>query len=189
MRIYRRRLPHRDAPGIPAFVTWRLWGSLPVERTFSREHLSSGEAFVSFDRLLDTARSGPLYVRRPEIAALVSEQIQEICARGVCSLHAYVVMPNHVHLLWTPQESLPALVRLVKGPTAVRANRLLGRTGEPFWQPEYFDRIVRNDKEFAQIHRYIEWNPVKAALVAYPQEFPWSSAYPKKGAVLKPRAG
>jgi REP element-mobilizing transposase RayT len=89
-------------------------------------------------------------------------------------------MPNHVHLLWTPQMPLAALVRQVKGPTALGANRLLGRTGEPFWQAEYFDRIVRNQKEFAQIRRYIEWNPVKAALVAHPEEFPWSSAHPEK---------
>jgi len=178
MRTYRRRLPHLDAPGIPAFVTWRLWGSLPVERAFPRELLGSGEAFVAFDRLLDMARSGPLYLRQPKIADLVREQLQEVCAHGLCSLHAYVVMPNHVHLLWTPQGPLATLVRQVKGPTAVRANKLLGRIGEQLWQPEYFDRIVRSEKEFAQIRRYIEWNPVKAALVAHPEEFPWSSAHP-----------
>ena len=38
------------------FVTWRLWGSLPQERSFLPEHLTSGEAFVALDRLLDTAR-------------------------------------------------------------------------------------------------------------------------------------
>jgi len=53
----------------------------------------------------------------------------------------------------------------------------MGRTGKSFWQEEYFDRIVRSETEFAQIRRYIEWNPVKAALVANPEEFPWSSAY------------
>jgi putative transposase len=177
MRSYRRRLPHRDAPGIPAFVTWRLSGSLPKERAFSREHLTSGEAFVAFDRLLDMARSGPLHLRRPEIAALVREQLQEVGAHGLCSLHAYVVMPSHMHLLWTLQVPLATLVRKVKGPTAVRANRLLGQTGQQFWQPEYFDRMVRNEKEFAQILRYIEWNPVRACLVAQPEEFPWSSAH------------
>jgi putative transposase len=94
-------------------------------------------------------------------------------------------MPNHVHVLWTPQVSLPILVRQVKGPTALSANRVLGRTGKPFWQEEYFDRVVRTDTEFSQIQRYIEWNPVKAALVANPEEFRWSSAY----AGLKPHAG
>lgn len=99
-----------------------------------------------------------------------------MAASGLCSLHAYVVMPNHVHALWTPQIPLCDLVRQVKGPTAREANKLLGRTGEQFWQEEYFDRIVRSESEFVQIRRYIEWNPVKAGLVARPGEFEWSSA-------------
>jgi REP element-mobilizing transposase RayT len=94
-------------------------------------------------------------------------------------------MPNHVHVLWTPAVSLPELIRSVKGPTARSANQLLGRAGKPFWQEEYFDRIVRTEDEFSQIRRYIEWNPVKAALVSNPEDFPWSSAF----AGLKSRAG
>jgi hypothetical protein len=74
--------------------------------------------------------------------------------------------------------------RRVKGPAARSANQLLGRAGKPFWQEEYFDRLVRTEKEFSQIRRYIEWNPVTAALAAVPEEFPWSSAC----AGLKPRA-
>ena len=177
MRVYRRRLPHWDAPGVPVFVTWRLWGSLPVGRAFQREHLTSGEAFVAVDRLLDTARTGPVYLRQPEIARLVREQLREVVAGGLCSIEAYAIMPNHVHVLWTPEVSLPALLREVKGPTARNANRLLGRSGAPFWQAEYFDRMVRNAAEFGQIRRYIEWNPVKAGLAARPEEFPWSSSW------------
>jgi putative transposase len=177
MRSYRRRLPHLDAPSLPVFVTWRVYGSLPRERVFPREHLSSSEAFAAFDQLLDSARGGPLYLRRPDIAMLVRDQLHKVSTDGWCSLHAYVVMPNHVHVLWTPWMSLPTLVRQVKGPSALAANRLLRRSGEPFWQPEYFDRQVRNEPEFAQIQQYIEWNPVKAGLVVQPEDFPWSSAY------------
>jgi REP element-mobilizing transposase RayT len=187
MRSYRRRLPHVDAPGLPAFVTWRVYGSLPEERAFPREHLSSSAAFAAFDQLLDSARTGPLHLRRPEIAVLVRDQLRQVSADGWCSLHAFVVMPNHVHVLWTPLRSLPTLLRQVKGPSALAANRLLGNTGEPFWQSEYFDRQVRNEHEFARIQRYIEWNPVKAGLVARPEEFPWSSAY--TGGRASARAG
>jgi REP element-mobilizing transposase RayT len=177
MRSYRRRLPHIDTPGVPTFVTWRLWGSLPPERVFEREHLSSGEAFVAWDRLLDTARSGPFYLRQEEIAGLVQEQLRKADAGGLCSLHAFVIMPNHVHLLCTPLVSLAELMRRVKGPTAHSANGILGRRGEKFWHEEYFDRIVRIGDEFGRIRRYIEWNPVKAGLVARPEEFQWSSAW------------
>jgi REP element-mobilizing transposase RayT len=131
------------------------------------------------------ARSGPVYLRQPEIASLVAEQLQSVDSGGLCSVHAYVLMPNHVHVLWTPRVSLPELMRRIKGPTALFANRILGRTGQPFWQEEYFDRLVRTDAEFSRVRRYIEWNPVTAALVANPGEFRWSSAF----AGLKPRAG
>ncbi len=85
-----------------------------------------------------------------------------------------------MHALWTPQVPLAARLRKVKGPTALWANRLLGGSG-PFWREEYFDRTVRN-----RIRHYVDWNPVRAALVAMPEEFMWSGAY-KSRAGLKPR--
>jgi len=103
-------------------------------------------------------------------------RLDEVTAAGLCSRDAFVIMPNHVHLLCTPLVSLPELMRRVKGPTAHMANAILARRGEKFWQEEYFDQIVRNG-EFESIRRYIEWNPVKAGLVARPEEFLWSSAW------------
>ena len=55
---------------------------------------------------------------------------------------------------------------------------MLGLTGQPFWQDESYDRLVRNDTEFERIADSIEMNPVKAGLVATPEEYPWSSARP-----------
>jgi REP element-mobilizing transposase RayT len=51
-------------------------------------------------------------------------------------LRAWVVMPNHVHVLWQPQVEMPGITRWVKGATARAANLLLGRTGQVFWQDE-----------------------------------------------------
>ncbi len=97
-------------------------------------------------------------------------------AAGLCSLDAFVVMPNHVHVLWTPMIPLPDLIQRVKGPAAVEANRILGRTGQRFWQEEYFDRMVKTEQEAVRIRAYIDWNPVKAGLADVPERFPWSSA-------------
>ncbi len=44
-------------------------------------------------------------------------------------------------------------MRRIKGPAACAANRLLGTEGRPFWEEEYFDRMVRNDNEFERIKR------------------------------------
>jgi REP element-mobilizing transposase RayT len=92
-------------------------------------------------------------------------------------LHAYVVMPNHVHLLFTPMVDVSKLMQSLKRFTAFEGNRMLGISG-PFWQHESYDHLVRNEVEFRRITRYIENNPVKAGLVAAPEEFPWSSAMP-----------
>jgi putative transposase len=177
MRFYRRRLPHRDIPGTPVFVTWSLFGSLPAERGFRREHLSSGEAFAAWDGLLDTERSGARYLAQREIAEVIVGRIEKVNEDGLCELDAFVVMPNHVHVLWTPSISLAEVVRRVKGSSAIEANRILGRTGARFWQEEYFDRTVRDEQELRRVRAYIQWNPVKAGLVASPALYRWSSAF------------
>jgi hypothetical protein len=54
---------------------------------------------------------------------------------------------------------------------------MLGRTGKPFWQDESFDHWVRDGAQFESVRAYIEQNPVKAGLVAKPEEWRWSSAH------------
>ncbi len=183
MTLYQRRLPHWHPDGRPLFLTWRLHGSLPPHRFFLTGEVSAGKAFVAMDRLLDTARTGPLHLARPEIARMVLEALLE----GQDSLHhydlhAFVVMANHVHALITPKAPAPKLLNRLKGSTARRANQMLGLTGRTFWQDESYDRWVRNDTEFQRIRAYIEENPVRAGLVAAPEDYPWSSAGLKPGA-------
>jgi REP element-mobilizing transposase RayT len=172
MKVYRRRLPHIDAPGVPSFVTFRLHGSLPKERVFFPENLTDGQTFALFDRLLDAGRHGPTYLRRDDVARIACAQIEATDEKGFCSLHAYVVMPNHVHLLWTNRDSQAQSVGRVKGVIAREANRVLNRTGR-FWQEEYFDRLLREPEEFARVLSYIEQNPVRAGLVKSAELFPW----------------
>ncbi len=129
------------------------------------------------DRLLDDALSGPFYLRQPAIADMVVEAIQYNAATlEHYVLHAFVVMPNHVHLLATPAVALPKLTKSLKGITSKRANALLAMTGSYFWQEESFDHLVRNEREFEKIQRYIEENPVRAGFVRDANEYRWSSA-------------
>jgi len=85
-------------------------------------------------------------------------------------------MPNHLHLLLTPQVSLSKLLGSLKAATARRANLLLQRTGQAFRQDESYDHLVRSGEEFRRIQRYIENNPVKAGLAETPEQYVWSSA-------------
>jgi putative transposase len=76
--------------------------------------------------------------------------------------------------------SLSTITKGLKGYTAREANRILQRTGQPFWQQESFDHWPRNQDEFLRIIAYIENNPVKAGLVGRPEEWSWSSAAERK---------
>ncbi len=87
-------------------------------------------------------------------------------------------MPNHVHLLVTPLLEVSKMMQSLKRFTARECNRILGLTGQPFWQDESYDRLVRDEAEYQRIVRYIEMNPVRAGLAPRPEEFPWSSARP-----------
>ena len=130
------------------------------------------------DRLLDEARTGPAYLRRPEVAQTTIDSIYHHAqTMAHYDLHSYVVMPNHVHLLVTPRVCVSKLTHSLKRFTAREANRILNLTGRRFWQDESYDRLVRDQAEFQRIVRYIEWNPVMSGLVADPQSFPWSSAH------------
>jgi REP element-mobilizing transposase RayT len=85
-------------------------------------------------------------------------------------------MPNHVHVLFSPHVPLPRIMRSIKAFTAREANRILGRSGNPFWQDESFDHWIRDNAAFQRAVAYIESNPVKAGLVDRANEWPWSSA-------------
>ena len=172
MHFSRRRLPHRYGVGEPIFITFRLYGSLPPGREFRGGRLESGKAFVCMDRLLEEYRSGPTYLRLAAIAQILADRIRQGADRDY-ELHAWVVMPNHAHLLIIPRVNVPILLRRLKGGSARKANKLLGQTGRPFWQDESYDHLVRDANEFHRIESYILQNPVRAGLAQSAEEYPW----------------
>jgi putative transposase len=91
-------------------------------------------------------------------------------------LQAWVVMPNDMHLLISPLTELAKIMHPIKGFTARRANQILGRVGLPFWQKEFFDHRIRNERELERMQAYIEGNPVAAGLAPTPDDYRWSSA-------------
>ena len=178
---YRRNLPHWFPDGRCIFLTWRLYGSLPASllaEMVAGSNRSAGEEFQLAEKYLDRAKSGPLWLKNPRIAACIADRL----LRGASQLHhydlhAYVVMANHVHALLTPKIEVRRLMNGLKGATARAANAILNRTGKRFWQDESFDHWVRNEAQFVRMKNYIERNPVAAGLVARPEDWPWSSAW------------
>lgn len=135
-----------------------------------------GRQFVQYDQRLDSAVLGPTWLSDQRIARLVSEEIRGVDLAELGKVFAYVVMPNHVHVLLQPSQELSRVTKRVKGRTARAANLILGRTGMDFWRDESFDHWIRNAAEFEKVRTYIERNPVKAGLVMRAENWKWSSA-------------
>jgi REP element-mobilizing transposase RayT len=127
-----------------------------------------------------------MFLKQDAIAQRVVDALFKGRELSHYQLGPFAIMANHVHVLLLPLISPSKLLQSLKGFTAREANRLLGRTGEPFWKRESYDHWVRDENEWNRIARYIEKNPVKAGLVAQMEEYPWSSANPKWHGRLSP---
>jgi len=179
MVYYERNLPHWLPEGRSLFLTWRLHGSLPaifMEELHRDNKLEQGKKFLRLDKKLDGAGFGPVWLKDTRIAKAVENAIDEVGQEGWCEVHAYVLMPNHVHLLLEPKVELKLITKAIKGSSARACNHLLNRTGLPFWQQESYDHWVRDPVSFERIRHYIERNPVSAGLVKSPEDWNWSSA-------------
>ena len=197
----RRDLPHWDVPGATYFITFCLAGSIPaagvaaISRKWQAKALRpppgtsswhwqqvcAAAAFVEADGALDRSPAAR-WLADPQLAATVEGCLRFDDGCGYRVL-AFVVMPNHCHLLidtaggdHSSHASRERIMHSIKRHSARECNRLLGRTGR-FWQTESYDRVVRNDDERQRIARYIEWNPVKAGLCDEPSRWRFSSAH------------
>lgn len=200
-------LPHVKREGARYFVTFRLADSLPREvllRIKAKRALrlaalnGSGTAkpkdsgpgpasdsikeierdyFRELEAYLDRGE-GQCWLRRPEIARIVSEALKFFYGQRY-DLNAWVVMPNHVHVVFwpLPNQTVSRIVQSWKRYTAREANKVLQLTGKAFWQPEPFDHWIRDDAECARFCSYVIHNPVKARLCRTVEEWPWSSAW------------
>ena len=173
-------LPHYDRPGLIQFVTFRLADSLPSSTVAEWEaelaRLSREEARQKLQRriqsFLDTGH-GEAHLARRDVAEVVQNSLRHD-AGSIYDLRAWVIMPNHVHVILRVRHghTLSKAMQRVKGASAHGANRLLGRTGT-FWAREYYDRYARDTDHLTRAIAYVRANPVKAGLCATPEDWPW----------------
>jgi putative transposase len=100
----------------------------------------------------------------------------EALAEAQCALHAYVLMTNHVHLLLTPKraEVGPRLIISLGRRYVQYVNRSYRRTGT-LWDSRYKSSLIDADTYLLACQRYIELNPVRAAMVEDPAHYRWTS--------------
>ncbi|WP_217495131.1 transposase [Vibrio sonorensis] len=102
--------------------------------------------------------------------------LKEYSNRFQVSIHAWVLMTNHVHLLCTPSspESISKMMQSLGRMYVMDFNRTYQRTGT-LWEGRYRSCLVDSDTYLFELYRYIEMNPVRANMVAYPDDYNWSS--------------
>lgn len=102
--------------------------------------------------------------------------LREESCRCQCTIHAYVLMTNHVHLLLTPSDPAgPSRMMQAVGRRYVRLyNEQRERTGS-LWDGRFRSRRIMSEQHMLACMRYIELNPVRAGLCGRPERYPWSS--------------
>jgi REP element-mobilizing transposase RayT len=122
------------------------------------------------------AGHGSCILGRNAVAALVVETWQRFAGERY-GLGAWVIMPNHVHVLIRIRPGQP-LARIVGSWKSYTAKRIMAMTGlpAPIWWPDYWDRFIRDQVHWLATRSYIERNPVAAGLVADPADWRWGSA-------------
>jgi putative transposase len=175
-------LPHFDGPaiqgltfclgdGLPKVVLDELateLRSLPPER-------QKAERRKQIEAHLDRGM-GSCVLERPDVANIVELAILERHPAEY-ELYAWVVMPNHVHLLagFKTGVEWEEVIGRLKGSTSRAINLMMGRSGS-LWQRESYDRFIRDLDHFNAALAYIHANPVKARLCSSADAYAWSSA-------------
>jgi REP element-mobilizing transposase RayT len=182
--LFTQHVTFHLADSLPKAVLQRLeaeLGQLPVNKR-------SAERRKRLDAWMD-AGHGSCLLGDPVIAAetqaaLLSFHLQRY------RLFAWVVMPNHVHVLFHPLDdwTVAKIVASWKKFTARKITDFLLQAGKeprtPIWHREYWDRYIRDEGHFAQAIEYILLNPTRAGLVKRLELWPWSSAFPGNADLL-----
>jgi len=170
-------LPHCDPGDVTQMITYRLADALPRElvRAKLRGVAERSVRRAATDQLLDAGYGSGL-LRQPAVARCVIENWRRF-DRQRYRLHAWVVMPSHVHLVIDVVQGHPLseIIHSWKSYTSHEIRRWTGCGGR-IWQPEYWDRFIRDDLHFVRAVDYIDQNPVRAGLAPSAGLWPWSSA-------------
>lgn len=102
--------------------------------------------------------------------------VGKLAGSNRCSVHAYVLMTNHVHLLVTADqpEDVSGFMKQTAQAYAQFVNRTYGHSGSP-WEGRFRSSVVQSEEYLLACYRYIELNPVRAGLVIRPEDYRWSS--------------
>ncbi len=156
-----KKLPHISLNNYYQFVTFRTKDSLDeFLLKISNLDINSSKKQYQIDNHLDSSHKG----------AYLNGEVLELFKRYILKqdkklfdLIAFVIMPNHVHILFKETVKLNEAIRKLKGGSAFLINKRLDKKGQ-FWSDNYYDKAIRDDKHFEVVYNYIKNNPIKGGL-------------------------
>jgi len=113
------------------------------------------------------------FLETPGPKDTVEAVLEQTRARHHARIYAYVLMPEHIHLLINEPPSI-LLAQFLKAVKQIASRKLKGDR-EQFWQDRYFDRNIHGESARSEVIRYIHRNPVNRGLAASPEQYRWSS--------------
>jgi len=188
---HRRFLPHHQETQQIISLCWRLAFTLPRHLHLILQDLKNillqvekhpdphihefelqqyAQKILEYDEFLGKFELEGLSLCEQPFAGMLCNALR-FYAGNLYDLHAYCVMPNHLHLLIEPlpdanqrYHRVSVIVQRIKSYTSTKINQLRGKTGK-VWSDDYYDRYIRSERDYYNVLEYILLNPVKAGLV------------------------
>ncbi len=151
-------LRHIDMKGYYQFITFRIYDSTDdyLKRVLG-QNISNNKKQYEADIYLDNSKVGA-YLNDEVLVVLFN--FFKSKDKILYDLIAFVIMPNHVHLLIKPLQKLSLVMQSIKGSSAREINKLLDRKGK-LWASDYYDKVVRDEKQLELVYNYIKNNSLK----------------------------
>ncbi|MBS3917547.1 MAG: transposase [Deltaproteobacteria bacterium] len=131
-----------------------------------------------------TLKRKPIFAS-PDAANIVLEAILFGKKQKWYYLLSFVIMPDHIHFIIIPKgKNISECVKSIKGYSARRINSVLGEKGS-IWQSGFYDYILESEEKVLSRMRYIEDNPVRKGMVAYPEDYKFNSVNYREETDLK----
>jgi REP element-mobilizing transposase RayT len=151
-----KHLHHIDLSDHYQFITFRTHDSVDsyVSRILSKP-LKERKRQLELDEYLDQSKNGS-YLNGRVLSLLYEYLIKN--DSSLYKLSSFCIIPNHVHILIKPMQELSTIMKQVKGGSAYKVNKMLNKKGR-FWADGYFDKLIRDERHFNVVYKYIKNNP------------------------------
>jgi REP element-mobilizing transposase RayT len=166
--VKRKFLPHIDMIEHYQFVTFRTFDSIDefVKKIRNSNTINKLKEY-NIDKYIDNSKKG--YYLNGEVLEYLKSFLKSK-DKDIYDLVSFVIMPNHIHILFKQNIALSKIMQILKGSTSFKINKMLKRSGA-FWEQNYYDKVIRDEKHFNLVYDYIKNNPIKVGLKDYENRF------------------